>query len=1191
MRHVLIALIATGFLVCAFAQEPSPAPAPPENKPETVRERERTIYVPYDELEKVFTDGGKGVFLPYKEFLELWNELTLKRKAGDEVKPPQDGVVSKAEYTARVEGETLVMDAVITVESFKKGWLTVPLAKGGVVPGIAEADTGKAVLQAKTDGYDLLLPDKGRYEIKLKIYAPVRKAAGKQTVTLALPHAAVSRFTASVPGSGWEFTVQPAAAFTSRGAGADTELSFFFGSGGKFDVTWSRPESATELKPLVLASSNISAEVRGGSLATRAAVDFHILRAPVSSFTFLVPAGQEIMGVTGGDVKDWKLEAAGDKQKLTVTPNAPVKEKWSVVLTLEAPLPILPGTAAVPEIIVEGAAQDRGEINVAAEPQLDVMPVPLEGLVQQTQIVAPGQGLAAVGGYRFLKHPAKLPLGIAEAKPQVDVDSLTVLTVKRESNRVEASFNYNIRRVGVFEARVALPGGWTGWEVVGLPAESWSVDKAGSGEMLTVKFNKQTLGRSSFALRAQQQRRAPTDDALVPLFVPQNVVRYDAKIGVGVHSSLEVNTRTNGDLRLDDVNEIGSVLQLSGRNTYCGAMFINPGMPQQTSNNAAQMQTAPDDTELTLAFRHRGDVKASAALAFKARDPQINVEVLTLVEAKEQSLRHTWTLAFDVTYAGINKFVLAVPKAAAGDIRFVDPGVNQINKDYKADAALLKNLPDADGYAFWEVLLRNERIGAFEMSLSLEKPLPAEKEAKLDLLQTHVLGVFQETGQVAVVKDDNLEIRKYDASSLEEIDPKELRGALRRDGVFVALKWRALPVKLTLDVAKNAYIEVPAAVITHAVLATAVSRDLQQTTEAIYWVKNNAQQFLTVRLPKGARLLTDIFVNGATQQPMKREGSDDLLVRLPGGAGAARQAVPVRFVYDMPSPKAGGKMSWWGRFKVAPPEALDNNGQAVLVLETHSKLYLPEGQHYTKFGGPMTQTVEDKGWRFAERISSRLIPAFGPQLGRATVLWAKPPEIPAQQAASFGFKLPTQGQQVILHRLGAPAVIEVSHRWNKISFFYESIAFLVIVMMGLARLSRPLPQKVVFMAMTGLIALLSTGLLSAANGRIARAVLMALALVALIWTGLGMLAFLRGLAGRFITRGNSNPPKDGGGAPPSAPSPGDPRKKFTIPAPSSAKFPKSAAFSVWTDKNPPPIAPVSDLEFPRLDTRDEPKSK
>ena len=34
--------------------------------------REQTIYVPYDKLRNVFEQHGRGVFLPYEKFQELW---------------------------------------------------------------------------------------------------------------------------------------------------------------------------------------------------------------------------------------------------------------------------------------------------------------------------------------------------------------------------------------------------------------------------------------------------------------------------------------------------------------------------------------------------------------------------------------------------------------------------------------------------------------------------------------------------------------------------------------------------------------------------------------------------------------------------------------------------------------------------------------------------------------------------------------------------------------------------------------------------------------------------------------------------------------------------------------------------------------------------------------------------------------
>ena len=207
--RALLSLFLVSCFASAFAQEP----APPNDKL-PVRERERRVYVPFDELEKVFKDGGKGVFLPYREFLELWNELSLKREEDDKP-PPAEAVIAKAEYTGRVEGDSVVLDAKITAESFKKGWVLLPLTEKAA-PGIGEATTGKAVLRSRADGSDLMLPEKGVYEITLKIYAPIIRSGGKSRVTLNLPRAAVSRLNITVPGEGLEFELTPAAAFTAR---------------------------------------------------------------------------------------------------------------------------------------------------------------------------------------------------------------------------------------------------------------------------------------------------------------------------------------------------------------------------------------------------------------------------------------------------------------------------------------------------------------------------------------------------------------------------------------------------------------------------------------------------------------------------------------------------------------------------------------------------------------------------------------------------------------------------------------------------------------------------------------------------------------------------------------------------------------------------------------------------------------
>lgn len=1113
-----------------------------------VRERERTVYVPYDELEKVFQDGGRGVFLPYREFLDLWNELTLKREQED--KAPTDGVVSRAEYTGRVEGKTLVLDAKITVESFQKGWITLPLG-GSDMAGIGEAQTGKAVLQSDKDGSKILLPDKGVYELSLKLFAPVTESNGKSKVKLVLPKAAVSKLAAIVPGDGLEFEVSPAAAFTSRAAAAgQTELSFFFGGGSSHEISWGGPQAVTQLTPLLLADTRVDATIGSGSIATKAAISYRIMRAPVGSFRITVPAAHEVLGVTGDDIKEWNIEAAGARKTIIVTPNKPVKDEYALTLALESPIAKLPAEVQLPDLVIEGASYARGFASVQTEPQFDAAPKTLDGAVRANAgSGAAASGMMLAGNFRLLKQPWKLSLDVTEAKPQIEVSSLTKLDVQRDAMKVEAAFDFNVRRVGIFDVQISLPGNLVVASVTGDGVGEWNVIGATTGlpagggpgsQTLFVKLPQQKAGAFKINFSARQIRAQPTDALSVPTFLIQNANRHEAKVGIAVHSSLEANTTDIGGFQQEDVNAIPSLTK--------------------------------GGSESTLAFRYR-DAAKPAALSFKSRDPQVSVEVLTLVEAKEQSTRHTWTLDFDVAYAAVDRFVLALPKTIAAEIRLVDPQVKEIKKDHQPDPAKLKNA-DTAANAYWEVILRNEKLGGFQLTLSHEKQgaLEAGKTGKVELLQAHVPAAFQETGQVAVLKDDSLEIRNSQPENLEEIDSRELHPAVQRPGVFLAFKYRALPVKLAIDVAKNAYFKVPQAVVTHADLVTAVSTDRAQSTEVIYWVKNIDLQFLVVSLPAGAKLVSDIVVGRESQQPMKREGSEDLLVRLPSGSGSSHAAFPVRFVYHIESPKPGEQLPSFGSLTVDPPSVGD-----VKVFETRHRLFLPEKFDYTKFDGPLTQTLADRGWMRIRRIVDPLIPAFGPQASRTNDFkWNDPPPVASEVKSLHDFQVPQQGHPETLRRLGAPAKIGVSFRSKKITFAAEAAAFIITLLIGVFCCRCSMGCRLFYVVIFGCGPMLLTGLLSAANSRIACSMILAVGAAIGIWI---MLAVL-GICGGWFRRKDKPQPPAASAPPPAQPPPSQIGPSLTAAKAAAAPPPANVEAAAQPLPKPSPAPPPDTLEFP-----------
>lgn len=248
MRNSLLALVlrvltGTSLVGSLFAQNPPPATPAPTSPPAAapapaegpVTQKERTVYIPFDDLAKTMANEGQGVFLPYREFLDMWNQLTIQQKK-EAVKTPAEAVVTSIEFTGAVTGEVANIAATVQVESFKtEGWAVVPLIKAA--ENFTKAETGEAVLRRVEAGYELLLPKAGKYTLKLETMARVTRSGSSYQLHAALPQAAVSRGTLTVPEEGWEFRLNPSGAYTTRPNGqGGTELSFFAGATEKVDV-------------------------------------------------------------------------------------------------------------------------------------------------------------------------------------------------------------------------------------------------------------------------------------------------------------------------------------------------------------------------------------------------------------------------------------------------------------------------------------------------------------------------------------------------------------------------------------------------------------------------------------------------------------------------------------------------------------------------------------------------------------------------------------------------------------------------------------------------------------------------------------------------------------------------------------------------------------------------------------------
>lgn len=1084
------------FFVFPALGAPSPGATPAPSK-------EQTVYVPFEKLEQVFENEGRGVFLPYREFLEMWNKVKMPEDLAKK-DPPLDGVLSAAHYTGKVEGDAAVISAKLNMEALKEGWSTLKLGSGDW--SIADVKSAANLSRSGKD-YNVIFPNKGKYELQMTIFGRIQREAGRSSLRLNLPRTAVSQFEMVIPDKALEFTLTPACAYTTaEQPDGSTRLAVYFGASEEVNISWQKRAGETALTPLLFTETKAAMKLSPGAVRTAFDVQYRILRAGVSTFELTVPAGQQVLSIDGANLRDWTVAGRGGIQIIKVNLHTPARDTYALRVNVESSIASLPAKLALPSVDALNVERQSGIIDITADNELLAETADLQGLAQQS--ASGSRDGTLVGRYRYLRLPFSGTVAVSEAKPVVEVNSKTMLTVEPETQRLQSTFNYTVKKAGIFSTSIILPGGFEQAEASGEGVEGSTVQDVNGKKVLNVTFTARRTSSFSFNVAAETARKDPVETVAVPVLVPQDVQRHEAVVGMAIHVSLKANTTDMGGMRQQSIQMLES----------------SPNKNEST-------------TPSSLGFRYRGEVKP-AQIAFELRKPRVSAEVLASTEVREALIRNRWFINYKVEYAGVDEFSVSTPKAIADEIQI--DGLN-IKERTKVDEKNEKGEPT--GNVLWRVALQDKKLGDYQLVLTLETPQTQLKQgstAVVALNEIKPLNVFRETGQIAVIKDGNLEFTKTDTKGLEQIDPTELNPQIQANGVFLAYKYAAHPIALALNISKNSYQEVPQALVSYAVFTSVIAENKAQTTEAIYWVRNNSQQFLSLQLPPNGKMLSDAFVNGEPQQPSRRSEKNEMLIRLP--AQQTNEPFAVRFVYEVPSPAPGKGLSWLGSIKVEPPTVNDTR-----VMQSKWTFYLPGGNRYVRFAGPMKEATTSWGWDRFRRKMSGFVPNIGPTLqGTQAPELAEPPVLPAAKNAGFDFQIPKEGGAVTLRRLDAPAAVSIQYRDKTFASILESVAFLVALLFGLKQLGSSRQAKFVYAILVGGGALILAGAVAPRAAGLWTAVYLGVLFAVLAWTGMAiyrkLIALPSFLAGLFNRKSQPRVVAAHPAIPPSSTTPEPPSK-------------------------------------------------
>jgi hypothetical protein len=192
----------------------------------------------------VFEKEGRGVFLPYAEFIKLWQKARPTVPPKPKPKPPFEAAISAGSYEGVVDGTAATITAIYNVEMLKEeGWAALPLPLSGVAVTESTIEGGKAILNVTDQGYVMLMEKPGIYKLTMKFVVRVDRQPGKNSFTFNCPRAAVSRLQMTLPGSDLSVKVDPLLVASSNAAAdGKTVVQAFLGSTNKLSFEW-RPKT------------------------------------------------------------------------------------------------------------------------------------------------------------------------------------------------------------------------------------------------------------------------------------------------------------------------------------------------------------------------------------------------------------------------------------------------------------------------------------------------------------------------------------------------------------------------------------------------------------------------------------------------------------------------------------------------------------------------------------------------------------------------------------------------------------------------------------------------------------------------------------------------------------------------------------------------------------------------------------
>ena len=858
--------------------------------------QEQTIYIPYEKLREVFERDGRGVFLPYDKFQQLWKEARANEPKKTDLSAPLGALITDIESTATL-GKTIVnVDATIKIELLREGWHRVPLRLSNAAIRSATIDGKEArVVSVKNGQYELLVSHEGEepktIELRLSYAKALTKTGGQSVVGFQSPQAPVNRWTIRTGQKDIDVQIEPMIASSKKSDedsdenpdGADEsgdEILAFVGAAPEVKIMWTpKAEGASGLAALVSADTQARFQIDQGVARTSANVTLDISRAEIDSVSLEVPSNQKVVGVFDRNVKKWEVKKGDETQIINVELFEPTLGRQSLSVELEKFIDVIDDTTiTVPQIKANDVSRNSGVVVVNMSSGLRAEPETKTGLLQMDTAELPGKLRKQkwAFAYRYASLPFELALNVKKILPLINVDQLVEVSIGPEKLNVELSAVYDIQLAGVFQLDLDIPKEFEIRDVRPLARKGLTTvsvdtfyrDPKNENRVL-VTLGKKAIGKIGLQVSLDRELKdtnllSPTDVASkIGFSIPKAMIDgiEFSKGNVIVYSpeSLQVNAAETKGLRNESFENALSSGVLSQQSPATSASGARP--------------------ILAFSFSHSD---ASLELEAKRRRPQVTVDQVVVVSVQSGVVKYDVRLFYEVLYSGVKSLRLDVPTRLVGEIR------NRSNNILKQTIEPQPNdVPD--GYTAWELTGDNEFFGKHQIRYTWEQrigDLPLGQSTDVEVDRLVPAGIDRADGQIVLTKSETIDVRpKSEATGLRPIDPQTdlVQGVVVENSAMAfefVDDW-----SLNLTATRFELQELKRTSVSRAVVRAVALRQNELSIQCLYQMRSVSQR-ISIQMPAGFDAATSfddqpIRVNGRRVTP-ERGGKDLIYVPLTG---------------------------------------------------------------------------------------------------------------------------------------------------------------------------------------------------------------------------------------------------------------------------------------------------------------------